>query len=570
MKKLIVIIVTFIFIFESTGYGLRAPLIFQNNASSRIKLSSADLIGTPVYTAFGIIDRTKTYDVQVDLRSPDKRYKANSIFDQLGKGFAALNDNDYVAIGLEVLYNGFSNYVVFVDRKSEVAHKIYRMEPDGVTFGLNSQAFLYKVNIYPEYIQLDLIGLWVPELRGKKLMHDTFDVLARRLKDVFGGMRIIADARHPAVIGWFEKYFNGQISQIMIVDSRNKKYLYSSNPEHRKALVDKLWNLKVFTIEERDKVLKAVNMFEAMRDILATRNAVVQGKMRPWQYLLYRIIETGKGDFRGYCGIIMEGRIPAKAEETRLASNNEVEKLDAVLKSLGIKDLDSDYIKGVYIKTWCREHRIFSHMPPLRITTYLNWDDYRDFINKARVHRRLNEVKKYILSYGIELYQAEDDPGYQKLIDWLNSLERTCKQEKVRAKEEERDFKAKFVDYLTGRAGPHIATISRLMNNISPLEWAAQGRFFWQVHERRHGLLFGEIDISGKSIGDLPLFPVDDKGRLDQGLIQWMFQKDNIPPLEYYQAKKVSLRELLAPKKENETAGPVQLELNFSEIAGSL
>jgi hypothetical protein len=243
---------------------------------------------------------------------------------------------------------------------------------------------------------------------------------------------------------------------------------------------------------------------------------------------------------------------------------------NGILLKLGIKDLDSYHIAGVHIKTWCREHRLFSHKPPHKINSYINWDAYEEYIRRSRNQRKLNEVKQYIFNYGRTLYGTEDNPGYQKLVNWLNSLERTYKQEKARAKEERREFNAEFVDYLTGRAGPHVHRIQRGENNISPLEWVAQGRFFWQVHERRHGLLFGKINISDKAIGDLPLFPVDDKGRLDENLIQWMFQKDSIPPLEYYQAKKVSLRELLEPTKENDIVWPVQLELNFSEIADSL
>lgn len=254
--------------------------------------------------------------------------------------------------------------------------------------------------------------------------------------------------------------------------------------------------------------------------------------------------------------------------QIKLASNNELEKLEGILNRLGIEDINSSHIAGVQITTWLREHRLFSCRPPISIASYLNWDDYYSFIKSAR-DRKFNEVRRYILNYGIELYQSEVNPGYQRLVSWLNSLKEAFARDKSRARQEGVKFKAKFVDYLNGRAGPHIERISIPRNNISPLEWAAQGKFFWQVHETRHGFLFGRIDISGRRIGDLPIFPLDGKGALDENMIQWMFQRDSIPPLEYYKANKVSLRELLRPKKEDDTS-PVQLEFDFRDIGTSI
>ena len=244
---------------------------------------------------------------------------------------------------------------------------------------------------------------------------------------------------------------------------------------------------------------------------------------------------------------------------------------ESILKKLGIKDLNSDRIGGLQIKTWLKEHRLFSHLPPQKITSYLNHDAYEDWVRSSRDHRKLHEVEQYILDYGLELYIAEINPGYQQLVHWMHSLKDTYDRNKAGAEERGKEFKARFVDYLNGRAGPHVHTIRRGNNNISPFEWAAQGRFFWQIHENRHGLLFGKIEISGKTIGDLPIIPVDKKGRLDESLIQWMFQRASIPPLKYYQAKKVSLKELLGPKKEHNIKSlHLQLDFDFGETATGL
>ena len=242
-----------------------------------------------------------------------------------------------------------------------------------------------------------------------------------------------------------------------------------------------------------------------------------------------------------------------------------------ILTELGIKDLDSDTITGAHIKTWCREHRLFSHLPPQNLTSYLNWHPYEEYVRSSRDHRKLHEVENYIMDYGLELYITENNPGYQQLVYWMNSLKAAYNHHRAEAKEIRGEFKAEFVDYLNGRAGPHVHTIHRGKNNISPFEWAAQGRFFWQIHENRHGLLFGRIEISGKAIGDLPIIPVDEKGRVDESLIQWMFQKESIPPLKYYQAKKVSLKELLGPKKEHNIKSlHLQLDFDFGETATGL
>ncbi|MCX5692329.1 MAG: hypothetical protein NTX47_01380 [Candidatus Omnitrophica bacterium] len=239
-----------------------------------------------------------------------------------------------------------------------------------------------------------------------------------------------------------------------------------------------------------------------------------------------------------------------------------------ILIKLGIKDLDSDTIAGVHIKTWLSEHKLFSHMPPLSMSSYLNREEYDKYISDVRRDRKLNETKNYILNYAIGLYETEQNPDYQKLLAWVVSLEGAFKETKAVADGEGKTFKAKFVDYLTGRAGPHMPRLGH-ERSISPLEWAAQGRFFWQVHEKRHGFLFGKIDISGKAIGDLPIIPVDENGRLDEDLIQWMFQKESIPPFEYYQAKKISLRELLEPQKEHNIKS-LQLNFDFGETATDL
>ena len=335
MKKLVAIVITFIFIFDATGYCLRPPLIFQNNASSQLKLSSADLIGTPVYKAFDIIDRTKTYDVQVDLRSPGKKYKASSIFNQLGKRFDALNDDDYVAIGLEVLYNGFSSYVVFVDKKREITHKIYRMEPEGITFGLNSHVFLYKLNIYPKYIQLDLISLWVSELRGKNLMSETFKVIANRLIDEFPGKKIMVDARNHVVVGWFEKYFNGKVFQLKILNQERKSIFIAPSSQDIMGLARKLCDMGIFTKQDLDYIDRNKHdMIQSMNDVLAKKQPVLDGIMRPWQYLLYEIAEKGKKGFKGYGAIIMEGVIPEKAIGSTFVSNDRLKNIRDVRDDL--------------------------------------------------------------------------------------------------------------------------------------------------------------------------------------------------------------------------------------------
>ncbi|MDP2911940.1 MAG: hypothetical protein Q8N76_06390 [Candidatus Omnitrophota bacterium] len=216
-----------------------------------------------------------------------------------------------------------------------------------------------------------------------------------------------------------------------------------------------------------------------------------------------------------------------------------------VMTDLGIKDLNSDHIRGVLTETYLKRHQLFLSSRFMSLDYASDSELYEPFIMKQRAKRRLKSVKQYVLTYAMELYGA-GTPKYIRALHWIRRLEERFKTDKKHADENKRKFRHKFVDYLTGKAGPHMDRSGK-KKSYSPLEWAARGMFFEQIHEQRKGLLFGKYNIAGLDAGELRIFPVDENGRLREDLIQWMFTEKDPPPIEYYnlRVKKVSLRELL-------------------------
>ena len=216
-----------------------------------------------------------------------------------------------------------------------------------------------------------------------------------------------------------------------------------------------------------------------------------------------------------------------------------------VMTDLGIKDLNSDHIRGVLIETYLKRHQLFLSSRFMSLDYASDSELYEPFIMKQRAKRRLKSVKQYVLTYAMELYGA-GTPKYIRALHWIRRLEERFKTDKKHADENKRKFRHKFVDYLTGMAGPHMDRSGK-KKSYSPLEWAARGMFFEQIHEQRKGLLFGKYNIAGLDAGELRIFPVDENGRLREDLMQWMFTEKDPPPIDYYnlRVKKVSLRELI-------------------------
>ncbi|MDP2921485.1 MAG: class I SAM-dependent methyltransferase [Candidatus Omnitrophota bacterium] len=243
-------------------------------------------------------------------------------------------------------------------------------------------------------------------------------------------------------------------------------------------------------------------------------------------------------------------------------------RLDDVVKMLKIKNLDDDRIGNLLINTWLKRRKLFLDYPhpDVNIKELDINSSYKRFIEFCQngCNRNLHFVQSYILRHAIKLYGNVDHEGYQQLIKWMDELKTQFDEKKERTERSGRLFKYHYVDYLTGRAGPH-AHVEQIeiegkgqerkdIGGDSPLEWAAQGGFFWKrIGQERKELLFGTINILGMAVGDLPIIPVDEQGRIREDLIKWMAKEDAIPPAEYYTARHVSLRQLLETKMKVRT-----------------
>ena len=95
----------------------------------------------------------------------------------------------------------------------------------------------------------------------------------------------------------------------------------------------------------------------------------------------------------------------------------------------------------------------------------------------------------------------------------------------------------------------------RLLKPGGLFDLALRGEFLITDRETRAGKLFGKIDISAKSFEDWPLWPVDENGKIQEKLLEWLIKKTD-PPAAYYMAKKtVSIAEL---RKMGKLASPQQ------------
>ncbi|MFA5338319.1 MAG: hypothetical protein WC330_08290, partial [Candidatus Omnitrophota bacterium] len=99
---------------------------------------------------------------------------------------------------------------------------------------------------------------------------------------------------------------------------------------------------------------------------------------------------------------------------------------------------------------------------------------------------------------------------------------------------------------LAGKIGPYQIPqpiVDRGVN-ASPLGWILEEYSSDLREQEKRGRLFGKIDITEKALGDLPLWPVDEDGRFRKDLIGWILEPGRAPPLDYYTAEKLSLRQL--------------------------
>jgi hypothetical protein len=195
-------------------------------------------------------------------------------------------------------------------------------------------------------------------------------------------------------------------------------------------------------------------------------------------------------------------------------------------RALGFKDeLDGKTIFGKDFPAWAKEHHLFNAYHP---ATYikLDWEqkDYDNFMRSAR-YWSLKEVQNYIMGYACKT-------GHEEHVqEWVDNMKKSAREKNV-----------KQVRFLTGRKGP--------------LAWAARGVMFSKDREERAGKLFNKFDLSGMALKDLPVWPLDADGNLDETLISWMKTRNATPPEKYYSAKKATLAELIEKENELKNAAP--------------
>ncbi|MCF7892375.1 MAG: hypothetical protein K9L96_05315, partial [Candidatus Omnitrophica bacterium] len=214
-----------------------------------------------------------------------------------------------------------------------------------------------------------------------------------------------------------------------------------------------------------------------------------------------------------------------KVAKTRINANSgslassSVEVLNK-LRNMGIAvDLSKNTINGIGIKQFCKSRGLFYDSPPFTAPEAQKY--YDEYLHVARTRWPLADVERYITGYAERLGSEENTQR------WIDGLKRAARRNRTKQK-----------DYLSGKSGPHRG------KKDSPLEWAMKGVYFPHVQQRRLGLLFASIDITGLNLADLPIWPVDEQSNIRYELIEWMARKNKSPPLAYYQKRKISLREI--------------------------
>jgi len=188
------------------------------------------------------------------------------------------------------------------------------------------------------------------------------------------------------------------------------------------------------------------------------------------------------------------------------------------LKRHGITiDLKEDKICGTPIHSWLKNHGLFHDIPPA-VNDYEEQDARR---------------------FASFIYSLTTPQIIEKLIEFAAQLG-----------QEERMNKS-----LQGR---------HIKKSLYPLIlWMARSIHVTLEKQRHTGKLFAAIDLTGMRLIDMPIWPVDERGNILEDLLDWMSSKNRAPPLDYYNAKKISLRQL-----SSQEVKPQQLDLFYEPVQG--
>jgi len=239
-------------------------------------------------------------------------------------------------------------------------------------------------------------------------------------------------------------------------------------------------------------------------------------------------------EFVGDGSAVVYGRIPrqvisAEESERRALLTGEARRFGLAV------DIGDRTIQGQTILEWARGHKILLDGAS-GVQSRLLYESSE----KVQYHRYrgdLAEIEAYIMGYARSIGEEE------KTRKWMDDL-------KASARRFGRDQK----EYITGLDGPH-----KLKKTPSPLEWAARGNYERELAKARQEKLFGSYPVEGARVEDLPLWPVDENGRVIEKLTAWMSVPGEVPPPRYFMAKKVALKDI----------APVQLTLDFGEPAAA-
>jgi uncharacterized protein with ATP-grasp and redox domains/acetyltransferase-like isoleucine patch superfamily enzyme/signal transduction histidine kinase len=274
---------------------------------------------------------------------------------------------------------------------------------------------------------------------------------------------------------------------------------------NRKELLDKTTNIAQYKIYAW--VLKSKKESEAKLTAGQSKHSHKEQKINLLKReLISMMVESIKSR------INEPGREIKKENNPSFGSHNPI---ISILEKLDIKlDLEQDKIFGRDVKEWLRKYGLFYSEPP---------------------SRNLYEEKE-ARRFASNIYKLKVSEIREELLKFAKSI----KQEKeIRGR-------------LKGR---------RTKGSLYPLiMWMAKIKFVTQERQKREGKLFAKIDITGMKLIDLPIWPIDKEGNILEDLIKWMAIQNKSPPFEYYQAKKVSLRQLLGEKSDC----PKESKINFS------
>lgn len=320
------------FIFEGTALAgsditifpcLRKPMMgnveLDRGMVAMASLSSAPtlrLVGwkqfteaLPIYQEFCKLNGNKPvgmYKVKAVIEDDSMAHKPQELLIQFGEDFDRLDHDEYIAVSMEVQFNNYTSYSLFIDRKSKIMERFNRLDFFHLT--LESYEFLYVFDKYADYIGFRLMALNAPELRGKRLISKSFPYIIAGISRDFGRIKIKMDVMDPGIAKWAGQYFAGEVKRISIEDSSGNEDVSSINWTW---LSEKLSLIGVFSNEEWNSIItKSKNeegFIAALQDFLSKQI----GERFPWPYFLSLIIEKQKKhNFIGTIKLNIEGVIP--------------------------------------------------------------------------------------------------------------------------------------------------------------------------------------------------------------------------------------------------------------------